>query len=63
MSRLRTNSDGLTLLPSIVIVWKIIGILEKFVDQIKRVNRLFTRRLITRCVGYTNYIQSYREIL
>ena len=39
------------------IIWSPFSKVSKFrslIDQIKRVQRLFTRRLIIRCVGYTN---------
>ena len=39
------------------IIWSPFSKVSKFrslIDQIERVQRLFTRRLITRCVGYTN---------
>ena len=39
------------------IIWSPFSKICKFrslIDQIERVQRLFTRRLITRCVGYTN---------
>ena len=39
------------------IIWSHFSKVSKcssFIDQIERVQRLFTRRLITRCVGYTN---------
>ena len=41
----------------ISIIWSPFSKVSKFrslIDQIERVQRLFTRRLITRCVGYTN---------
>ena len=39
------------------IIWSPFSKVSKFrslIEQIERVHRLFTRRLITRCVGYTN---------